>query len=150
MNRRVHAVQQRSRASSQETGECNRAFWKAAVSKDPDFEGIYPEGVGPNASNHWLVIPGTSFILSLALTRYGVGWFVRGQLGSKDEVTAELLGDHLNTLKLELSCDEKRPYLSRWIHHDWNETDAQETMIEWFIDEKEKVMNAFNHLALKR
>ena len=94
--------------------------------------------------------PQITGLLFLALTRYGVGWFVRGQLGSKDEVTAELSGDHLNTLKLELSCDEKRPCLSRWIHYDWNETDAQETMIEWFIDEKEKVMNAFNHLALKR
>ena len=94
--------------------------------------------------------PQITDLLFLALTRYGVGWFVRGQLGSKDEVTAELSGDHLNTLKLELSCDEKRPYLSRWLHHDWNETDAQKTMIEWLIDEKEKVMNAFNHLGLKR
>jgi hypothetical protein len=53
----VRSIQQRSRASSQETGERNRAFWSAAIAKDPELEGIYPEGVGPYAST-----PGLRFL----------------------------------------------------------------------------------------
>ena len=140
----VRSIQQQSRGSNQEIGERNRTFWNDAVSKDQELEGIYPEGVGPYASNHWIEIPGTSFILSVALTRHGVGWFIRGQLGSKDEETAALLGSQFDTLKQQLNCEDNKPYLSRWLRHDWTEPGSQATMIDWLIDEKEKVMNAFN------
>ena len=143
-NNWVRSIQQRSRASNQEIGQRNRTFWNAAVAKDQELEGIYPEGVGPYASNHWIEIPGTSFILSVALTRHGVGWFIRGQLGSKDEETEALLGSHFNTLKQQLSCEDNKPYLSRWLRHDWNEPGAETTMIDWLINEKQKVMDAFH------
>jgi len=138
----VRSVQQRSRASSQETGERNQTFWDAAISRHPELKGVGT--AGPYASNRWLEIPGTSFILSLALTRYGAGWFIRGQQGTTDEETTALLGEHFSTLKQQLSCDENKPYLCRWLRHDWNEPGAQETMIKWLKDEKQKVMTAFH------
>ena len=73
---------------------------------------------------------------------------IRGQIGSKDEVTAALLGCHFNTLKQQLSCEDNKPYLSRWFRHDWNEPGAQATMIDWLINEKQKVMNIFHHQAI--
>ncbi|QNI73796.1 DUF4268 domain-containing protein [Synechococcus sp. NOUM97013] len=146
-NNWVRSIQQRSTSTSQETAERNQAFWQSAVEQDQELEGIYPEGVGPYASNHWLAIPRTYFILSLALTRDGVGWFVRGQLGSKDEETAAALGDHFSLLQQKLSCVPNKPYLSRWLKHDWSEPNAQSTLLEWLVAEKQKVLAAFADLS---
>ena len=143
----VRSIQQRSRASSQEIGERNQAFWDAAITSYPELRGIGVRGF--KHSNRWLEIPGTSFILSLALTRSGVGWFIRGEQGMSDEETAILLGEHFSTLKRQLNCDENMSYLCRWPGHDWNEPDAQETMITWLADETKKVMQAFEDLLIK-
>ena len=148
-NNWVRSIQQRSRSTNQQTAERNRAFWQTAVEQDPELEGIYPEGVGPYASNHWIEIPRTSFILSIALTRHGVGWFVRGQLGSKDEETAAALGDHFSLLQQTLNCDPNRAYLSRWFHHDWSEPNAQSTLLQWLVAEKQKVFAAFADLSIQ-
>ena len=145
-NNWVRAVQQQSRSRCDETGERNRAFWEAAIRQHPDMQGIGTAGAF--VSNRWIEIPGTPLILSLALTRKGVGWFVRGKQGRSDEQTFAELGDHFETLREMLVCDPKRIYLSRWFHHDWADANAQTTMIEWLVAEKQKVFAAFEQLGI--
>ena len=146
-NNWVRAVQQQSRSSRDQTGERNRAFWDVAFSQHPELEGI--GFAGPYCSNRWLEIPGTTFILSLALTRYGVGWFIRGQQGTSDEETAAALSDHFSHLQERLNCDPNRPYLSRWFHHDWSEPNAQSSLLEWLVAEKQHVFEAFAELSIQ-
>lgn len=143
-NNWVRAVQQSSRSSREETGERNRAFWDSAFSQHPELEGV--GFAGPYCSNRWLEIPGTPYILSLALTRNGVGWFIRGQQGTSDEDTAVALGDHFSHLQQRLSCVPNKTYLSRWFHHDWSEPNAQSTMLQWLVAEKQNVFAAFADL----
>ena len=143
-NNWVRAVQQSSRSSREETGERNRAFWDLAFSQHPELEGV--GFAGPYCSNRWLAIPGTPYILSLALTRYGVGWFIRGQQGTSDEDTAVALGDHFSHLQQSLSCVPNKNYLSRWFDHDWSEPNAQSTMLQWLVAEKQNVFAAFADL----
>ena len=140
-NNWVRAIQQRSRSSCEETGERNRSFWDTAISQHPDLEGI--GFAGPYVSNRWLEIPNTPFILSLALTRKGVGWFIRGRQGTSDEETTAALGENFQFLKDQLGCDPKRTYLSKWFHHDWAKPNAQSTQLQWLVSEKQKVFATF-------
>ena len=146
-NNWVRAVQQQSRSSRDETGERNRAFWDAAIRQYPDLEGVGTKG--PGASNRWLEIPSCPYILSLALTQNGVGWFVRGQQKRSDEEVFAELGDNFETLREMLGCVPKKNYLARWFHHDWADTNAQNTMIEWLVAEKQKVFEAFEQLGIR-
>ena len=146
-NNWVRAVQQQSRSSRDETGERNRAFWDAAIRQYPDLEGVGTKG--PGASNRWLEIPSSPYILSLALTQNGVGWFVRGQQKRSDEEVFAELGDNFETLREMLGCVPKKNYLARWFHHDWSDTNAQNTMIEWLVAEKQKVFEAFDQLGIR-
>ena len=144
-NNWVRAVQQQSRSSRDETGERNRAFWDAAIRQYPDMQGIGTKG--PGASNRWLEIPSSPYILSLALTQNGVGWFVRGQQKRTDEEIFAELGDRFETLRELLGCVPKKNYLSRWFDHDWSDKNSQNTMIEWLVAEKQKVFAAFEQLG---
>ena len=146
-NNWVRAIHQNSRSSREEAGERNRAFWERALNQHPELQGV--GFAGPHCSNRWLEIPGTQFILSLALKRYGVGWFIRGQQGSSDEETTVALGDHFLLLQQKLNCDPNRAYLSRWFHHDWSEPNAQSTLLQWLIAEKQKVFAAFIDLSIQ-
>lgn len=142
----VRSIQQHSRASSQEIGERNQAFWDAAIISYPDLQGIGVRGF--KHSNRWLEIPGSSLILSLALTSNGVGWFIRGPHGTNDEETAQLLGEHFNTLSGQLECLQGKPFLSRWFDFDWKQSGAQQTLLSWLVEEKNKVMKAFKDLNI--
>ena len=146
-NNWVRAVQQQSRSSRDETGERNRAFWDAAIRQYPDLEGVGTKG--PGASNRWLEIPSSPYILSLALTQNGVGWFVRGQQKRTDEEIFAELGDRFETLRELLGCVPKKNYLSRWFDHDWSDKNSQNTMIEWLVAEKQKVFEAFEQLGIR-
>ena len=146
-NNWVRAIQQNSRNSREETGERNRAFWDFAFSHHPELQGL--GFFGFQRSNTWLEIPGTPFILSLALTRYGVGWFIRGQQGTSDEETKAALGDHYLPLHQTLNWDPNRPYLSRWFHHAWSEPNAQSTLLQWLVTEKQQVFEAFADLNIQ-
>ena len=146
-NNWVRAIQQSSRSSREETGERNSAFWERALDQHPELKGV--GFAGPYCSNRWLEIPGTPFILSLALTRYGVGWFIRGQQGTSDEETTASLGDQFSLLQQTLNCDPNRAYLSRWFHHDWSEPNAQSNLLQWLVAEKQKVFAAFADLKIQ-
>ena len=145
-NNWVRAVQQQNRTNSQETKERNQCFWDSAIASDSELEGI--KTTGYCYSNRWLEIPNTIFILSLALTKNGVGWFIRGQNGRNDEHTKALLGDSFDRIKSHLDCTDNKSYVSKWFHRNWNDPSDRQLMVDWLISEKNNVMSVFQKLAI--
>ena len=145
-NNWVRAVQQQNRQNTQETKERNQCFWDAAIASDSEIEGI--RTCGPSHSNRWVEIPQTTFILSLALTKNGVGWFIRDKNIRNDEQTKALFGDNLDRLKNFLDCVDNKPYISKWFQRNWNDPGDRQAMVDWLITEKNKVLEAFQELEI--